>query len=184
MVHSGGKRELVFFIIIFTVFYLITASVVPYLGIRMGFLSFGGTFSQSTVKPDLLLALVISSAILSSRRRTVVLGIIFGFIVDVTCFIPMFSSLVYCLCGQYAGKLSFALPGKGAVNAMLVSVPLLLIKAVISTFFLLATWHNISIKDIIFGAVIPEYIYNIIAVTAVYCLLSLLMKLFRVEQSI
>ena len=184
MVHSGGKRESVFFIAIFTVFYLLTASVVPYLGVRMEFLSFGGNIAQNIVKPDIIIALVICSAILSPGRKNVVLGIVFGFIVDVTCAAPMFSSLIYCLCGHYAGRLSFAFSGKGAVNAVLVAVPLLLTKAVVSTFYLLATWHTISFTDILLGAVLPEYIYNIITVFVVYFVLSLLMKLFKIERSI
>ena len=88
MIHSSGKRELIFFIATFTVFYLITASVMPHLGVRMGFLSFGADIAQNAVKPDIMAALVICSAILSSRRRTVILGIVFGFLVDVTCFVP------------------------------------------------------------------------------------------------
>lgn len=184
MVHSGGKRELVFFIIVFIAVYLFTASAVPYLGIRMEFLSFGGRVAQSIVKPDVMMALVICSSILSQRRRTVVLGIIFGFIIDVTCAVPMFLPLIYCICGQYASKLSFTFSGKGVVNAVFVAVPLALVKSVASAFYLLGTWHNISFGDIILGAVLPEYIYNIAVTAVVYVLLSLLMKLFKIERSI
>lgn len=184
MIRQGGKRELIFFISVFVVFYLLTASVVPYFGVKPEFLSFGGRIAENTVKPDIMMALVICSAILSGRRRTVILGIVFGFLVDVTCNVPVLSPLCYCLCGLYAGKLSYTFSGKGAVNAVLVSVPLLLIKAAISIFYLLGTWHNISFADILIGAVLPEYIYNIIAVAAVYGILSILMKIFRIEKSI
>ncbi|MBR3996397.1 MAG: hypothetical protein IKI97_14115 [Clostridia bacterium] len=184
MLRTGGKREHLFFIFTFIIFYLLTASVVPYLGVRMNFLSFGGRIVQNAVKPDILFALVLCSAILSGRRRAVILGIVFGFIVDVSCSVPMLSPLCYCLCAMYAGGLSFAFPGKGAVNAMLVSVPLLLMKAVVGTFYLLGTWHSISLGDIILGAVLPEYIYNILSVAVVYGVLSLLMKLFRIEKAL
>ena len=184
MLRAGGKREPLFFIFTFIIFYLLTASVVPYLGVRMNFLSFGGRIAQNIVKPDIMFALVLCSAILSVRRRTVILGIIFGFIVDVTCSVPMFSPLCYCLSALYAGRLSFAFPGKGVLNAMFVAAPLLLLKAAVGTFYLLGTWHNISFTDIIFGAVLPEYIYNIIVVAIVYGILSFLMKLFRIEKSI
>jgi len=181
---SGGKRETVFFVIVFAVFYLITASIIPYSGVKMEFLSaLNGEYAQNSVKPDILLALVICSAIFSSRRRTVILGIIFGFIVDVTCSVPMFSSLCYCLCGHYAKKFSYTFSGKGVINAMLVALPLLLIKSVTSTFYLLGAWHNISFKDILFSAILPEYIYNVIAVAVVYAVLSLLMKLARIEKT-
>lgn len=184
MIRQGGKRELMFLIPVFVVFYLLTASVVPYFGIRPEFLSFGDRIAENTVKPDIMMALVICSAILSGRRRAVILGIIFGFIVDVTCNVPMLSPLCYCLCGLYAGKLSYTFSGKGVINAVLVSVPFFFIKSVISVFYLLGTWHNISFADILIGAVLPEYLYNIIAVAVVYGILYFLMKIFRIEKSI
>ncbi len=183
MNRSSGKRETLFFIIVFIIFYLITASVTPYMGVKMNFLSFGGKIAQSTVKPDLLFALVLCSSILSSRRRTVILGIVFGFIVDVTCAVPAVSSLCYCLCANYAGSVSFVFSGKGAINAMLVAIPMALMRSLVSTFYLLGTWHNISLKDIMFGAVLPEYIYNVAAVGAVYIVLYFLMKIFRIETA-
>lgn len=185
MIRSGGKRELVFFIIIFAVFYILTASVVPYLGIRPSFdvLTDKGTV-MNTVRPDIMLALVICCAIVASGKRTVVLGIIFGFLVDVTCSVPMISSLCYCLCAMYAGKLSHIFFGRGVVNAVLVSFPLLLMRSIISTFYLLGTWHNISFRDIITGAVIPEYVYNIVTVAIVWGVLALLMKVFRIEKTV
>lgn len=184
MIRSGGKRDLVFFIIVFTVFYLLTASVVPYLGIRPEFMTSGTDTVMNTVKPDIMLALVICSAIFASGKRTVVLGIVFGFIIDVTCSVPMISSLCYCLCALYAGKLSHIFFGRGVVNAVLVSFPLLLMRAMVSTFYLLGTWHNISFKDILFGAVIPEYVYNLICVAIVWVVLALLMKIFRIEKTV
>ncbi|MBR5308118.1 MAG: hypothetical protein IKU43_05055 [Clostridia bacterium] len=184
MIHSSGKRELIFFIATFTVFYLITASVMPHLGVRMGFLSFGADIAQNAVKPDIMAALVICSAILSSRRRTVILGIVFGFLVDVTCFVPVFSALIYCICAHYAQKLSYAFSGKGVINAVFAAAPLLLIKSVVSAFYLLGTWHNIGFADILAGAVIPEYICNLVAVAVVYVVLSLLMTLFKIEKTI
>lgn len=184
MNFSNSKRDNIFFSLVFVVFYLFTAAALPYLGVKMGFLSFGGLISQSTVKPDLLFALVLSTAILNSRRRAVILGIIFGFVVDVTCGTPMLSPLVYCLCGHYAYSVSSGYAGTGAVNAMLSALPLLLSKVIVSTFYLLATWHDISFIDILLGAVLPEYIYNVIAVGVMYLVLKLLMKLFKIEQLI
>lgn len=184
MNHSSGKKDSIFFAIVFVLFYLITFTAVPYMGIKMDFLSFGGLIHQSTVKPDLIFALVLCTAILSSGRRAVVLGIIFGFIVDITCSVPMMSSVCYCLCGLYAYSFSSSFAGRGAVNAMLVGVPMLLMRALVSTFYLLGTWHNISFIDIMLGAVLPEYIYNILAVGAVYLVTKLLMRIFRVEEMI
>lgn len=184
MVRSSGKRELIFSITVFTVFYLLTASVVPYLGIKPDFMAFGGNTAINTVRPDIMLALVICFAILSSGRSIVILGIVFGFIIDVTCSVPMLSSVCYCVCGLYAGKLSHIFFGRSVVNAVLVSFPLLLIRAFVSTFYLLGTWHNISFTDIFFGAVIPEYVYNVCTVAFVYLLLVFLMKIFRIEKSV
>lgn len=184
MNHSSGKKDSIFFTLVFVLFYLLTFTAVPHLGIKMNFLSFGGLIHQSTVRPDLMFALVLCTAILSSGRRAVILGIIFGFIVDITCSVPVLSSVCYCLCGLYAYNFSSSFAGRGAVNAMLVSVPMLLMRAVVSTFYLLGTWHDISFIDIMLGAVLPEYIYNIIAVGVVYLITKLLMKLFRVEEMI
>ncbi len=184
MIHSSGKRELTFFIILYTVFYLLTASVVPYLGIKPEFLSLVNGAAVNTVKPDIMLALVICSAILAFGKHTVILGIVFGFIIDVTCSVPMLSCVSYCLCAHYAPKLSRVFVGRGMVNTVLVAVPLLLIRAFTSTFYLLGTWHNISFGDILVGAVLPEYIYNIVTVAVVYGTLVLLMRIFRIEESV
>ncbi len=184
MLFSSSKRDNIFFTVVFLLFYLLTVSAVPHLGIKFGFLSFGGLVSQSTVRPDLIFALVLCTAILSSRRRAVVLGIIFGFIVDVTCSAPMLSPLCYCICGLYAYSASSSFAGHGAINAMIVSAVMLLSKVVVSTFYLLGTWHDISFADIMLGAVLPEYIYNILITGVVYLLLSLLMRLFKIEKLI
>lgn len=184
MMFSNTKRDNIFFTVIFILFYILTVCAVPHLGIRMGFLSFGGLINQSTVRPDIIFALVLCTAIFSSRRRAVVLGIIFGFIVDITCFAPVFSPLVYCICGLYAYSASQTFAGHGVVNAMIVSLPLLLTKVIVGMFYLLATWHDISFSDILFGAVLPEYLYNILTVGVVYLVLKLLMKLFKVERMI
>ncbi len=184
MLHSSGKRELIFSIVLYTVFYLLTASVVPYLGVRPDILSFTGTEQINTVKPDIMLSLVICSAVLISSKRSVVLGMIFGFVIDVTCSVPMFSSLTYCLCGHYAPRLSRFFAGRGIVNIVLIAIPLLLLRAVASTFYLLGTWHNISFPDILFGAVLPEYLHNLISVVIVYFVLVLLMRIFRIEKSV
>lgn len=184
MIFSNSKRDNIFFTVVFILFYILTVCVVPNLGIKMNFLSFGGLVTQSAVKPDIMFALVLSTAILSSRRRAVVLGIIFGFIVDITCVAPMFSPLVYCICGLYAYSAASSFAGHGAINAMIVSLALLLIKACVSTFYLLGTWYNISFTDIMLGAVIPEYIYNVIVCGIVYLVLKLLMKIFKIERMI
>ena len=184
MNHSSGKRDSIFFTLVFVLFYILTVSAVPFMGIKFDFLSFGGLLHQSTVKPDLMFALVLCTAILSSGRRAVILGIIFGFIVDITCSVPVLSPLCYCLCGLYAYNFSVGFAGRGAVNAMLVGVPMLLMRALVSTFYLLGTWHNIGFFGILFGAVLPEYIYNILAVGVVYLIVKLLMRLFRVEEMI
>lgn len=184
MNSSNTKRENVFFSLVFLVFYLFTVSASAHMGIKMNFLSFGGLTSQSRVFPDILFSLVLCSAILSSKRRAVVLGIIFGFIVDVTGSAPMLTPLIYCICASFAYRLSTTVAGHGAINAMLVSLPLLCAKALVSTFLLLGTWHSISFSDILFGAVVPEYIYNVIVVGIVYVILKFLMRLFKVEQLI
>lgn len=184
MQHSGGKRELIFFIVLYTVFYLLTASVVPYLGIKPNLPALVTDISVNIVKPDIMLALVICSAVMISSKRSVVLGMIFGFIIDVTCSVPMLSSLTYCLCGHYAPKLSRIVAGKGIVNTVLIAIPLLLMRAVVSTFYLLGTWHSISFSDILVGAVLPEYLYNLVTVAAVYGILELLIRIFRIERSV
>ena len=184
MNSSNTKRENIFFTLVFLVFYLITVSASTHMGIKLSFLSFGGLISQSKVYPDILFALVLCSAILSSKRRAVVLGIIFGFIVDVTATVPMLTPLIYCICASFAYKFSTTVAGRGAINAMIASMPLLCAKALVSAFLLLGTWHSISFTDILFGAVIPEYIYNVIIVGIVYVILKFLMRLFSVEQLI
>ena len=70
------------------------------------------------------------------------------------------------------------------INAVFASAPLLLIRSVVSAFYLLGTWHNIGFADILVGAVIPEYICNLVAVAVVYVVLSLLMTLFKIEKTI
>ncbi len=184
MQHSGGKRELIFSIVLYTVFYLLTASVVPYLGVKPEILSLAGGAQVNIVKPDIVLALVICSAVLISSKRSIVLGMIFGFIIDVTCSVPMLSSVTYCLCGHYAPRLSRFFAGRGVINIVLISLPLLLIRALISTFYLLGSWHSISFTDIIVGAVIPEYLYNLASVVAIYFILLLFMRIFRIEKSV
>ncbi len=184
MLFSNNKRDNIFFTLVFLLFYILTVSVLPHLGIRFEIFSFGGLISQSTVMPDIIFPLVLCTAIFSSRRRAVILGIIFGFIVDVTCSAPVFSPLCYCLCGMYAYTASSSFAGHGALNAMIVSAVLLLSKVVVSTFYLLGTWHDISFADIMLGAVLPEYIYNILITGVVYLLVSLLMRIFKIERMI
>ena len=178
---TDSKRENVFFAIIFVAFYIIYTAVVPHLGVRMEFLSFGNAITQSTVQPDLIFALVLCTAILSSSRRAVILGIIFGFIVDVTCGVPMLSSICYCIAGHYAYSMARSFSGRGAINAVFVACPLLLTRFAVSTFYLLGTWHSVSFADIMVGAVIPEYLYNALTVLIVYPILKWLMRIFRIE---
>ncbi len=184
MTNSTTKKENIFFSLVFLAFYLFAVSANAHLGIKMGFLSFGGLISQSRVYPDILFALVLCTAILNSKRRAVVLGIIFGFIVDVTGSAPMLTPLIYCICASFAYKLSTTVAGHGAVNAMLTSLVLLCAKAIVSAFFLLGTWHSISFTDILFGAVVPEYIYNVIIVGIVYVIVKFLMRIFSIEELI
>lgn len=181
---TDSKRENVFFTLVFLFFYIISTSVLPHLGVRMEFLSFGNAITQSTVQPDLLFALVLSTAILYSPRSAVIFGIIFGFIADVTGAAPLFSSVCYCICGHYAYSMSQSFVGRGVINAMLVSVPLLLTRFAVSSFYLLGTWHSVSFFDIMFGAVIPEYICNILAVLIVYPVLRLLLRAFRIDSQV
>ena len=67
---------------------------------------------------------------------------------------------------------------------MIVSAVLLLSKVAVSTFYLLGTWHDISFSDIMLGAVLPEYIYNILITGVVYLFVSLLMRIFKIERMI
>lgn len=181
MIQQDSKKENIFFTLVFLFFYIITASVVPYLGLRMEFLTFGNAVTSSTVNPDIIFAVVLATALLNSGRRAVILGIIFGFIVDVTTSVPLFSPVCYCLCGHYAGVLSKSFSGRGVVNAVLVACPLLLARVLTSTFYLLGTWHSISFAEIIFGAVIPEYIYNLFCVLLIYPTVKFFMRLFGIE---
>lgn len=182
MNRFSSKRSDIFLAFTFLVFYLLTASLVPRLAIRMDLLSFGGAVTQSPVRPDLLFGLVLATSILFSRKQAVIFGIIAGFLVDVTVGAPVFSPLCYFICGYYAGTLASSLAGHGVVNAVLAALPLLLVKAVISTFYLLGTWHDIGFLDILFGAVLPEYLYNLVAAALVFLILRGLCRLFRIDN--
>ncbi len=184
MKYSDNKREYIFFSVLFLIFYLLTSGAISYFAIKMNFLSFGGLIPQHPVVPDILFALVLCTAILNSKRRAVIFGIIFGFVVELTCNVPAFSPLVYCICGHFAYGLSSSFAGRGAVNAMITAMPLLLPRVLVSTFYLLGTWHDISFAGIMLGAVLPEFIYNVLAVGVVFLLLRLLMRIFKIEQMI
>ena len=179
---TDSKRDNIFFALVFLLFYIVSIAVVPHLGVRFEFLSFGNAITQSTVQPDFLFALVLCTAILYSPRYAVIFGIIFGFIIDVTGGVPLFSSVCYCICGHYAYSMSVSFMGYGACNAVLVAFPLLITRFAVSSFYLLGTWHSLSFFDIMFGAVIPEYICNVLAVLIVYPLLKLLMRSFRIDS--
>ncbi len=179
---SESRKKNIFFTVVFLLFYIFTVAALPHMGVKMRFLTFGGRLTAAEVRPDFIFALVLCTALLCSKRAAVVLGILFGFLCDLTCRAPLFSPMCCALCGLYAYKLSGIMAGKGLLNAVLVSFPLLLTKALASTFFLLGTWHTAGILDILFGAVIPEFIYNVIIVIPVYFILKGLMRLFGIEQ--
>lgn len=181
--NETDTKTKVFYSVLFSLFFLIAAVIVPRLGITFSFLSFGGSFAVSKVTPDIMLALVVICSILSSNRLACVLGLIFGFLYDATVGIPyMFSPILYTLGGMFAPKFSESFAKRGISGVVVSSSVLYLAKAIITAFYHLATWREISLGSLIVGTLLSEFIYNMIAVLVLYPIVLFFAKLCKVEM--
>ncbi len=178
-------RTKVFYSIIFTITFLFAAVIVPRMGITFSFLSFGGKISVSRVTPDILLSLVIICSMICSNRLACVLGLVFGFIYDVTAGTPyMFTPVIYTVSGIVAPKLSESFANKGIFGVLVSALEIFAARGVITAFYHLATWREVSLSTLVVGTVLPEILYNLIAAAVMFYITVFLARLFRVETDV
>ena len=175
-------KSKVFWSILFAVAFLFAAQIVPRLGITFSFLSFGGRISVSRVTPDILLSLVVICSMICSNRLACMLGLIFGFAYDATVGIPyLLSPILYTVGGIVSPKLSESFASKGVFSVMVSGAELFLVKSVITAFYHLAAWREVHLSTLVVGTLLPELLYNLIALFVMYFVTVFLARLFRVE---
>ena len=175
-------KSKVFWSILFTVTFLFAAQIVPRLGITFSFLSFGGRISVSRVTPDILLSLVVICSMICSSRLACMLGLIFGFAYDATVGIPyLLSPILYTVGGIVSPKLSESFASKGVFSVMVSGAELFLVKSIITAFYHLAAWREVHLTTLVVGTLLPELLYNLIALCVMYFVTVFLARLFRVE---
>lgn len=180
-----GETELktkVFYSILFTVAFLLASVIVPRLGITFSFLSFGGRVAVSRVTPDILLSLVIICSMICSNRLACVLGLVFGFIYDASAATPfMFTPVIYTVSGIVSPKLSESFASRGIFGVLASSAIVFCARGVITAFYHLATWREVSMSALVVGTVLPEIIYNLIATAVLFYITVFFARLFKVE---
>jgi hypothetical protein len=179
MRNKVNLRNNFFFILLFLVFFLFAASLLPFTAVRFSFLSFDGKIGTRLVAPDIFFGAIVATGILYDRKFAAILGLVFGFMCDSFINPPfMLCTLLYFLTGYLAPKLSLIFTQKTPLTMLLVSAPLLLMRSFVSCFNHLASSSRIDLASLFVGALLPEYLYNLFAAIVLFLLINVLFKLF------
>lgn len=170
------NRINIFFIVFFVCAFLVATNIMPHLAIKVSALS------GITVKGDILLASVISLGLLRGKRYASIFALPAGFLFDIFVGNPyMFSPLVFFLCAWFSSLAATPFSKRTPITASIISAELLLIKALVSFFYLIAVSGDSGTSSILLLGVLPEYLANIIACAIVFSVMRILMALFRVS---
>lgn len=166
----------IFFISFFLCAFLVATKIMPHLAIKVLALS------GRTIKADVLLASVISLGLLRGKKYACIFALPTGFIFDVFVGNPyMFSPLVFFLCAWFSSLAATPFSKRTPITAAIISAILLLIKALVSFFYLIAVSGDSGTSTILLLGVLPEYIANIIVCALVFSIMRILMALFRIS---
>ena len=66
-------------------------------------------------------------------------------------------------------------------GTMVSGAELFLVKSVITAFYHLAAWREVSLSTLVVGTLLPELLYNLITLFVMYFVTVFLARLFRVE---
>lgn len=180
MQSKVSLRNNVFFAFLFLAFFLFAASVLPFTALRFSFLSFGGIIRVRLTSPDILFGAVVATGILYDRNAAAILGLIFGFLCDSFINPPfMLCTLLYFLAGYFAPHLALIFSKKTPLTVLLVSAPLLFMRSFVSCFNHIASSTGVQFGSLFLGALVPEYLYNLVAAVVMFLLINILFKLFN-----
>ena len=183
-VNRKWLKALLFYTALFLLLFLVECCFAPYLAVRFSFLTLNGRFPQLPIRPDLMLCMTLVAGILFEPRPAAVLGLVFGFLSDVTVGNPyLFSPAVFAVCGFLVRYPMRIFTRKNALTAALASIPFLAIRALTTAFFLIATNGGTPILDLVVGGVLPEFLCHVVAVVITFLLADLLRRPFGVERT-
>lgn len=166
----------IFFIAFFVCAFLFATGVAPHLAIKVSALS------GITVKADFLVASVISLGLLRGKKYASLFALPAGFLFDIFVGNPyMFSPLVFFLCAWFSSLAATPFSKRTPITATIISAELLLIKAIVSFFYLIAVSGDSGTGKILLLGVLPEYIVNVVVCAIVFSVMRILMALFRIS---
>ena len=120
-------------------------------------------------KPNLVISLCIAASVLENERYGASLGFVLGFITDSAFGSPFLMSGIYYFFAAYIGgicaKLYF---NKSVLTMIILTAPVLGLRAVINLFFLAGTWQDFEIIKGLSEYILPEYIYSFALAPPVY----------------
>lgn len=164
----------VFFVLLFVVAFFISASIMPYVGIKTDKSAF-------PVTPDLLFALSIVCGIIYENKKTAsIMALIFGTLSDVFITNPIhLSPLLFFLGAYFAASAVGVFTKENSVSAAVASIPFFLIRSVCGGVVLVAENPEAKFGYIVKSILLPELAGNVVTVFFVYFIVKFLYKRFK-----
>ena len=171
-VKGSDVKSKVFFSVLFTVFFLLAASIMPYVGFEVP-----GTALR--IVPDILFSLSIAAGIVYERNPASVIALIFGFMSDVFITPPVhLSPLLFFLGAYYSSKAVGAFTRVNCLTATVASIPFFLLRTIVGGVYLISR-GGMGFFEILKTVLLPELAMNVISMFFVYIVVSFLYKRFK-----
>ncbi len=168
---AENKKKVILFGVLFTLFFLISAAVTSELnnvGMR--------------VVPDISLALCVVSTLMLDKKTACVYALVFGTLMDLFVMPPFhFSPVIYLVTCYFAEKLSFVFSKMSAATTAVISIPFLLLRSVVGTFYLLYS-YKAPLGKIISKCIAPEFFVNLASVIVTYYVCIMIMRFLRIRK--
>jgi len=124
-------------------------------------------------KPNLIISLVAAAAVFENERYAAVLGLIFGFVTDSSFESPfLFSGIYYFFAAYLCGIISRLYFAKSLFTMMLIILPVCAVREIFNMFFLIGTWKNFNMLQVLRDYIAPEYVYTVVLAPVVYFLVK------------
>lgn len=124
-------------------------------------------------KPNLIISLAIAAAVAENEKYAAVLGMIAGFVTDLSAGSPFFFSGIYYFFAAYISsiisKIYFT---KSLLTMIFMILPVCAVREIFNMFYLMGIWSEFNLTEAIFIYILPEYIYTVGLAPAVYLLVK------------
>lgn len=170
---QNSKRKInAVFIGFFTIIYFFSICIMPRIQISV--------FPELKVGADIILGSLISFSLLRGRKTACIFALVLGFAVDIYANPYMFSPVVYFLCAYLVKPASAPFSKKSPLSCLVISAQVLLIKEMVSIFYLTAVLRDVKFSHILLKAVVPEYLLCIAASVIMLVFMKAVMAVFKI----